>query len=177
MVSLKEIQKFIQELAKSDIVRLELKSEDLELNVQFKPEQKEVEANTEKIIIPQMAAQMPVPPVAQPPMPQPAAPQQAQPQVADDQQAKQKQEEKDADLIEIRAPMVGTFYRRPAPDKPPYVEVGDHIKPGDVVCIIEAMKLFNEIEAEVEGVIEKILVEDATPVEYDQPLFLVRPAK
>ena len=175
MVSLKEIQKFIQELAKSDIVRLELKSEDLELNIQFKPEQKQVDSNTEKIIIPQIAPQMPAPTMA-PPMPQPAvATQPAQPQTPEQPQAKK--EEKDDELIEIRSPMVGTFYRRPAPDKPPYVEVGDHIKPGDIVCIIEAMKLFNEIESEVEGVIEKILVEDATPVEFDQPLFLVRPTK
>ncbi len=175
MVSLKEIQKFIQELAKSDIVRLELKSEDLELNVQFKPEQKEAETNTEKIIIPQVAAPMPMQ-AQMPPMPQPPVTQQVPPQPADQTQ-KPDQEKKDEELLEIRAPMVGTFYRRPAPDKPPYVEVGDYVKPGDVVCIIEAMKLFNEIEAEVEGVIEKILVEDATPVEYDQPLFLVRPAK
>ena len=72
--------------------------------------------------------------------------------------------------------MIGTFYRRPAPDKPTFVEVGDEINPGKVVCIIEAMKLFNEIESEVKGKIVKMLVEDASPVEYDQPLFLVDPA-
>ena len=72
--------------------------------------------------------------------------------------------------------MIGTFYRRPSPDKPLFAEVGDEITPGKVVCIIEAMKLFNEIESEVKGKIVKILVEDASPVEYDQPLFLVDPA-
>ena len=72
--------------------------------------------------------------------------------------------------------MIGTFYKRPAPDKPNFVEVGDEITPGKVVCIIEAMKLFNEIESEIKGKIVKILVEDASPVEYDQPLFLVEPA-
>lgn len=77
--------------------------------------------------------------------------------------------------VEVRSPMVGTFYRAPAPDKPPYVAVGDNIKPNSVVCIIEAMKLFNEVEAEVRGKIVKVLVEDAAPVEYDQPLFLVDP--
>ena len=72
--------------------------------------------------------------------------------------------------------MVGTFYRSASPDKPPYVKVGDAVKNGQVVCMIEAMKLFNEIETETEGVIVKILVEDAAPVEYDQVLFLVEPA-
>ena len=72
--------------------------------------------------------------------------------------------------------MIGTFYRRPSPDKPNFLEVGDDVEVGKVVCIIEAMKLFNEIESEVKGKIVKILVEDASPVEYDQPLFLVEPS-
>jgi acetyl-CoA carboxylase biotin carboxyl carrier protein len=78
--------------------------------------------------------------------------------------------------IEVRSPMIGTFYRSPSPDKPAFVEVGQTIKAGDTVCVIEAMKLFNEIEAEVSGTIVKVLVNDSTPVEYDQPLFLVEPA-
>ena len=78
--------------------------------------------------------------------------------------------------ITIKSPMIGTFYRRPSPDKPIFVEVGDEVSPGTVVCIIEAMKLFNEIESEVKGKIVKILVDDASPVEYDQPLFLVEPS-
>jgi acetyl-CoA carboxylase biotin carboxyl carrier protein len=78
--------------------------------------------------------------------------------------------------ITIKSPMIGTFYRRSSPDKPNFVEVGDDVAPGKVVCIIEAMKLFNEIESEVKGKIVKILVEDASPVEYDQPLYLVEPA-
>ncbi|HVK49736.1 MAG TPA: acetyl-CoA carboxylase biotin carboxyl carrier protein [Pseudobacter sp.] len=79
-------------------------------------------------------------------------------------------------LITIKSPMIGTFYRSPAPGKPVFVEVGSEVAPGKVVCIIEAMKLFNEIESEVSGKIVKILVDDASPVEYDQPLFLVEPA-
>jgi len=79
-------------------------------------------------------------------------------------------------LITIKSPMIGTYYKRPAPDKPNFVEVGDEIAPGKVVCIIEAIKLFNEIESEVSGKVVKILVEDASPVEYDQPLFLVDPS-
>jgi acetyl-CoA carboxylase biotin carboxyl carrier protein len=79
-------------------------------------------------------------------------------------------------LITIKSPMIGTFYRRPSPDKPIFAEVGTEVAPGKVVCIIEAMKLFNEIESEISGTVVKILVDDASPVEYDQPLFLVEPA-
>mgnify|MGYP003326810727 CR=1 FL=1 len=78
--------------------------------------------------------------------------------------------------IEIKSPMIGTFYRKPSPDKPVFVEVGSSISEGDVVCVVEAMKLFNEIESEVSGKIVKILVDDASPIEYDQPLFLVDPS-
>lgn len=79
-------------------------------------------------------------------------------------------------LITIKSPMIGTFYRQSGPGKPIFINVGDEVTPGKVVCIIEAMKLFNEIESEVKGTIVKVLVEDASPVEYDQPLFLVEPA-
>ena len=78
--------------------------------------------------------------------------------------------------VTIKSPMIGTFYRSPSPDKSSFVNVGDEVEPGKVVCIIEAMKLFNEIESEVKGRIVKVLAEDASPVEYDQPLFLVEPA-
>lgn len=78
-------------------------------------------------------------------------------------------------FVTIKSPMIGTFYRSASPDKPPFASVGDEVTPGKVVCIIEAMKLFNEIESEVSGKIIKVLVEDASPVEYDQPLFLVEP--
>jgi acetyl-CoA carboxylase biotin carboxyl carrier protein len=81
----------------------------------------------------------------------------------------------DSNLITIKSPMIGTFYRSSSPDKPSFVNVGDEVKPGKAVCIIEAMKLFNEIESEISGKIVKVLVDNATPVEYDQPLFLVEP--
>ena len=77
--------------------------------------------------------------------------------------------------VEIKSPIVGTFYRSASPEKPPYLKVGDRVEVGDVVCIVEAMKLFNEIESEVSGVVVKVLIEDASPCEYDQPLFLVDP--
>ena len=82
----------------------------------------------------------------------------------------------DSKYITVKSPMIGTFYRRPSPDKDIFANVGDTIAPGDVLCIIEAMKLFNEIESEVSGKIVKILVDDVSPVEYDQPLFLVDPS-
>lgn len=78
--------------------------------------------------------------------------------------------------VTIKSPMIGTFYRSPSPDKPSFINIGDDVEPGKVVCIIEAMKLFNEIESEVKGRVVKVLAEDASPVEYDQPLFLVEPA-
>ena len=87
-----------------------------------------------------------------------------------------KQEEPKGNYREVKSPMIGTFYRSSSPDKPPYVKVGDTIAKGDTVAIVEAMKLFNEIEAEFGGKIVKVLVEDAQPIEYDQPLFLVEPA-
>lgn len=80
-----------------------------------------------------------------------------------------------SNLVTIKSPMIGTFYKSSSPDKPPFVQVGDEIKVGQVLCIVEAMKLFNEIESEVSGKIVKILVENASPIEYDQPLFLVEP--
>ena len=77
--------------------------------------------------------------------------------------------------IEIKSPIIGTFYRKPSPDKPPFIKVGDQVEVGDTVCIIEAMKLFNEVESEVSGKIVKVLIDDSSPVEFDQPLFLVDP--
>ena len=90
-------------------------------------------------------------------------------------QAGTEAEASDANLVEIKSPMVGTFYRSPAPEKPAYIKVGDSVDNGQVVCIIEAMKLFNEIESEVKGKVVKIMVDDASPVEYEQVLFLVDP--
>ena len=86
------------------------------------------------------------------------------------------EKKEDENLITVKAQMIGTFYRSPSPDKPPFVEVGSVIKPGDKICIIEAMKLFNEIESEVSGKIVKVLTDDISPVEFDQPLFLVDPS-
>ena len=83
---------------------------------------------------------------------------------------------KGSNYITIKSPIIGTFYRKPSPDKPVFVEVGSNIKEGDTVCVIEAMKLFNEIESEISGKIVKVLVDDSSPVEFDQPLFLIDPS-
>ena len=104
--------------------------------------------------------------------PQPTAPVSQAPATT---MEKSKEEPVADNLIVIKSPMIGTFYRRSTPDKPLLIEIGDEISPGKVVCIIEAMKLFNEIESEIKGRIVKALVEDSSPVEYDQPLFLVEP--
>jgi len=117
-----------------------------------------------------MAAPAPIP-AAAPVAAAPAAPVQDAP--AND--APVASDEPSGNLLEIRSPIVGTFYRSPSPDKPPYVKVGDSVSTGDVVCIVEAMKLFNEIESEVSGKIVKVLIEEAKPVEYDQVLYLVDP--
>jgi len=104
--------------------------------------------------------------------PQPASPAAAAPPASPKAEAGPKQD----NLITIKSPMIGTFYRQSGPGKPIFVNVGDEVAPGKVVCIIEAMKLFNEIESEIKGKIVKVLVDDASPVEYDQPLFLVEPS-
>jgi len=113
----------------------------------------------------------PAAPIAAAPVAAPVAPAAADTPASTESDSK----ESAGNLLEIRSPIVGTFYRSPSPDKPPYVKVGDSVSAGDVVCIVEAMKLFNEIESEVSGKIVKVLIEEAKPVEYDQVLYLVDP--
>jgi len=170
-MELKELQDFIKVIAKSGATEVKIETGDLKLTIKTPPKGKAA-THTEttvvqQIPIPAQMATMPQMPIA------PQMQMQQQPQV---QQETQKTEEDTNKYVEIKAPMVGTFYRKPAPDKPSYVNVGDEVTPGKVVCIIEAMKLFNEIEAEVTGKIVKILVDDASPVEFDQPLFLIDPS-
>lgn len=164
-MDIREIQDLIKFVAKSGVSEVKLETDDFKLTV--------VTANPNKggkeTIVYQVAPEMPQ--VVQPPAaaaPAPAAPAQAAAPAASP--------EADSKLITIKAPMIGTFYRSAGPDKPPFANVGDEIAPGKVLCIIEAMKLFNEIESDVKGKIVKVLADDASPVEYDQPLFLVEPA-
>ncbi|AEV96707.1 acetyl-CoA carboxylase, biotin carboxyl carrier protein [Niastella koreensis] len=160
----KQIQELIKMINKSNIGEVTIEEKGFKLTIKQKeePVQNVIAA---PVHTPMMTA-MPQAAVAQP-----AA--QATASAAD----KAKAADAVADnLLTIKSPMIGTFYRSSAPGKPAFVEIGDEVSPGKAVCIIEAMKLFNEIESEVKGRIVKVLVEDASPVEYDQPLFLVEPA-
>lgn len=160
----KQIQELIKMINKSNIGEVTIEEKGFKLTIK----QKEEPAQT--VIAAPVQHSAPVTPS----LPQAAPPPPVQ--SAGTAAEKPKSAEPVADnLLTIKSPMIGTFYRSPAPGKPSFVEVGDDVSPGKVVCIIEAMKLFNEIESEVKGRIVKVLVEDASPVEYDQPLFLVEP--
>ena len=162
-MNLTEIQDLIKFVAKSGVTEVEIEEKDFKITIKADSKKSKKEEQTIYVQQPvaQVAAPAAAPAVAPAPAAAPAAPVAA---AAEDK------------YITVKSPMIGTFYRSPSPDKPVFVEVGDTIKPGDPVCIIEAMKLFNEIESEVAGKIVKVLVDDASPVEYDQPLFLVDPA-
>jgi acetyl-CoA carboxylase biotin carboxyl carrier protein len=155
----KQIQELIKIINKSNIGEVSIEDQGFKITIKQKedPTPQYVTGAPMPIAMPAAA------PVAAAPVAAPAAP-------------KAEASAPASNLVTIKSPMIGTFYRSSAPGKPMFVEVGDEVAPGKVVCIIEAMKLFNEIESEVKGRIVKILVEDASPVEYDQPLFLVEPA-
>jgi acetyl-CoA carboxylase biotin carboxyl carrier protein len=163
----KQIQELIKMINKSNIGELTIEQKDFRVTIRQKEEQV-----TQVVAAPMQQA----PVYAAPPSQAAFASQQpAAAGPAADKPAKAA-EPAASNLVTIKSPMIGTFYRRPTPDKANFCEVGDEVSPGKVVCIIEAMKLFNEIEAEISGKIVKVLAEDASPVEYDQPLFLVEPA-
>ena len=163
-MNISEIQYLIKFVSKSGVTEVEIEQKDFKITI--KSESKKVE---QQYVIKQAAPQQiqAAPAVAAAPA-APASPAPAAPV------AEKKEEE--SKYITVKSPMIGTFYRSAGPDKDPFVTVGKAISTGETICIIEAMKLFNEIEAEVSGKIVKVLVDDATPVEYDQPLFLVDPA-
>ena len=154
-MKIEEIQGLIKFVAKSGVNEVELEMDDIKLVI--KTGAKEVAPQIIQAAIPAALAAA-------------AAPIAAAPEVVAAQAVE------NSNYIEIKSPMIGTFYRSATPEKPVFKNVGDEIKAGDVLCIIEAMKLFNEIEAEVSGKIVKVLADDATPVEYDQPLFLIDPS-
>ena len=155
-MDLKEIQHLIKFVAKSGASEVKLEMEDIKITIRTG------QGKNETTIVhqaPMMAAQ----PVTQAVVPVAVA-------------SEETKSEDDSKYITVKSPIIGTFYRKPSPDKPVFVSVGDSIAEGDTVCIIEAMKLFNEIESEISGKVVKILVDDASPVEFDQPLFLVDPS-
>ncbi|TCP24989.1 acetyl-CoA carboxylase biotin carboxyl carrier protein [Tenacibaculum skagerrakense] len=163
-MDIKEIQNLIKFVAKSGASEVKLEMDDVKITIKTGSEFSET-----KIIQAAMptAPQMMAAPVAA--APQPVASEIAAPVAPS-------ATEDDSKYVTIKSPIIGTLYRKPSPDKPVFVEVGSEIKAGDTVCIIEAMKLFNEIESEVSGKIVKVLVDDSSPVEFDQPLFLVDPS-
>ncbi|NQX85912.1 MAG: acetyl-CoA carboxylase biotin carboxyl carrier protein [Flavobacteriaceae bacterium] len=160
-MDLKEIQNLIKFVAKSGASEVKLEMDDIKITIK-------TGSDSETTIVQQVPVAAQAPQVAMPAAPAlveaPAPAAAPEPAV------------EDSKYITVKSPIIGTFYRKPSPDKPLFVEVGQSIAEGDVLCIIEAMKLFNEIESEVSGKIVKILVDDSTPVEFDQPLFLVDPS-
>lgn len=160
-MDIREIQNLIKFVAKSGATEVKLEMDDIKITIKTTSENATVENGTYVQHIPAAMPQMQAAaPVAQ------ATEAATAPAVVND----------DAKYITVKSPIIGTFYRKPSPDKPTFVEVGTTIKTGDVLCVIEAMKLFNEIESEVSGKIVKVLVDDSSPVEFDQPLFLVDPS-
>lgn len=160
-MEIKDIQNLIKFVAKSGASEVKLEMEDIKITIRTGSDDK-----GETTYIQQMPAMAAPPQATQAPVQQ--APASAQPkEAASDENSK---------YITVKSPIIGTFYRKPSPDKPMFVEVGSQINTGDVLCVIEAMKLFNEIESEVSGKIVKVLVDDSSPVEFDQPLFLVDPS-
>lgn len=162
-MDIKEIQNLIRFVAKSGASEVKLETGDIKITIRTGGTEETVHYAQMPMAQPMVQAQS----VAAP-APAPAASVSA-PAPADSEAIAGNQ-------IVIKSPMIGTFYRRPSPDKDVFIKVGDVIKPGDVVCIIEAMKLFNEIESEVSGKVVKVLADDQTPIEYDQPLFIIEPA-
>lgn len=153
----KELRELIDFISNTGLEEVNIETEEFKVKVKRSPETVAVAAPAVAAPAPLAAAPSPAPAVPATPEDKPAA-------------------AASSNLIEIKSPMIGTFYRTPNPDSPSFVNVGDKVKPGDTVCIVEAMKLFNEIESEVSGTIVEVLVDNASPVEYDQPLFLVDPS-
>jgi len=158
-MDIKEIQNLIKFVAKSGASEVKLEMQDVKITIRTGT------GKTETTIL-QTAPMGTMPQVVAPLAAQPIASEVAAPVAESD----------DAKYITVKSPIIGTFYRKPSPDKPNFVEVGSEISVGDIVCVIEAMKLFNEIESEISGKIVKVLVDDSSPVEFDQPLFLVDPS-
>ena len=164
-MELKDIQQLIKYVSNSKVDMVELERENFKIKIKKNETKTEVISVAPQATIPQAIPQAPLA-APQPAAQQPEAPAAENP--SDTSSA--------SNNVEVKSPMIGTFYRSPSPDKPAFVNVGDEIKAGQVICIVEAMKLFNEIESEVSGKVVKVLVDDASPVEYDQPLFLVEPS-
>ena len=166
-----EIQDLIKFVAKSGVSEVEIENKDFKITIKTPPHKKgKFLVETPSVV--QVQAPVATAPVVAAPVAPAAAP--AAPAASNDAPAEPAAD--NSNYVEIKSPMIGTFYRKPSPDKANFVNVGDDLSSDTVVCMIEAMKLFNEIEAELSGKVVKILVDDGSPVEYDQPLFLVDPS-
>jgi acetyl-CoA carboxylase biotin carboxyl carrier protein len=169
-MTINEIQDLIKFIAKAGVTEVEIEKKDFKITIKSEmPKKKKGFGEAEATIQVPVAMAAGMAPVAPAPVTMAAAP-------AAESAAPSAKDNEENNYITVKSPMIGTFYRRPSPDKEAFVDVGDTTKVGDTICVIEAMKLFNEIESEVTGKIVKILVDDNSPVEYDQPLFLVDPA-
>jgi len=166
-MNLKQIQELIKFVAKSGATEVDLEIGDVKICIKSPPKGK---ITTEAI-----ATQITQAPVTQAPVAQVPVAQVPVAQVPVSEKQTEQELPVNDNYLTIKSPIIGTFYRRPSPDKDPFINVGDKIDIGSVVGIVEAMKLFNEIESEVSGTIVKVLIDDMSPVEYDQPLFLVEP--
>ena len=161
-MDIKEIQNLIKFVAKSGASEVKLEMDDVKITIRTGSEPSDVTYVQQAM--PMQAAPM------QQAVPAAVAP------IAAASEAAAPAADENSKYVTVKSPIIGTFYRKPSPDKPLFCEVGDTIKEGDTLCIIEAMKLFNEIESEVSGIIVKVLIDDSSPVEFDQPLFLVDPS-
>ena len=171
-MNINDIQDLIKFVAKAGVNEVEIEKKDFKIVIKSDyMAKKKTNFKEEPTIVQQ---QIPVGNIAAQPIA--AAPAAAPAAASPKESAPAAKEEENSNLITIKAQMIGTFYRSPGPDKDPFVEIGSVIKPGDKLCIIEAMKLFNEIESEVSGKIVKVLAEDQSPIEFEQPLFLVDPS-
>lgn len=166
-----EIQELIKFVSKSGVSEVEIEDKDFKINIKTPPYRKGKLIESQQVVTVVPQAQQTIDAQATPAQ---VSVQATAPVAAAPVKVEEKNEE--ANYVAIKSPMIGTFYRKPTPDKPEFVKVGDNISVGDTVCVIEAMKLFNEIEAEVSGKIVKVLVDDTSPVEFDQVLFLIDPA-
>jgi len=167
-MNLEDIQELIKFVAKSGATEVDLEIDNIKISIKSPAKKRRGEVNIPTTMIHQSPAQI----VTQAPVSDPAN----TPPIKITLDKKSKNEEDDPNYITIKSSMIGTFYRSSSPENPSFVNIGDSIKEGDTICIIEAMKLFNEIESEVSGTIVKVLIDDATPIEFDQPLFLVDPS-
>ena len=171
-MDLKDIQELIKFVAKSGATEVDLEIDNVKISIKSPPKKRRG-AVDENLIFIQHETATPQEQVAPIVVPTQVAPPVTK---APAEETQEVTNESNENLITVKSSMIGTFYRSSSPEKPPFISVGDTINTGDTICIIEAMKLFNEIESEVSGKIVKILVDDATPVEFDQPLFLVDPS-